>query len=526
MKPVKPAELRSAIEVAIYKHELENRHRGHARWAASTLRSIGDAVVSVDLAGNVQFMNPAAETLTGVTAERAIGRPVHDLMQRIAPGQRLAAAATVVADPPGGGGPPAPAAHAATGPRILSDRASPITDDGHQLGAVMVFRDITEQMLHHKQLELADHLSSLGTLAAGVAHEVGNPLEVVLGNAAYVLEELRHQQRAGTGDIRGLGEAIQAQTEIEAAARQIAAIVADLQTFSRPAPPARDGGDLDAAVAWAVRSTAHELGNRARVVTKVARTPRVAVDTARLEHIVVNLLINAAHAIAPGRAEANTVTVEASAHGDQVVIEVSDTGGGMPPEVLDHMFEPFYATKAGGTGAGLELAACHGIVTSVGGRVEAESTVGAGSRFRVTLPVAVTPPAVAPAPAAAHRRGRVLVVDDDRMVLRTMKRMLVEHDVMCIDDAREALAMTEQGQRFDVIFSDVMMPRMTGIELYERLLASHPEVARRVVFVTGAVIDDRIADFLAVVRNDCLKKPFLVETLRAAVQQRLAGPAG
>jgi two-component system, cell cycle sensor histidine kinase and response regulator CckA len=529
MKPVKSAELRSAIEVSIYKHEMERRLRERERWFSTTLRSIADAVVAVDLAGNVRFMNAAAEVLTGVAAAAAIGRPVRDVVRLLSsgPGPQHPTSPfdQVLAQKSGLLISEARLQHATHAERIISDSVSPVIDDGHMVGAVMVFRDVTEQKLMRRQLELSDRLASLGTMAVGIAHEVNNPLAVVLANATYVLEELRHQQRSGEAAPRGLSEAVQALTELEAGARQIAGIVADLQAFSPPTQPADGGGDVAAATAWAVRSTAHELRDRAQVTTQVASVPRVKLDETRLAQVLVNLLMNAAHAIPPGAPARHTVVVAASVVDANVVIEVRDTGGGIAPDVLMRVFEPFYTTKQVGPGTGLGLAVCHGIATSVGGRIDVESRLGHGSTFRVTLPI-MTPREVLPSITASAttplRVGKILVIDDDPLVVQTMQRMLRIHTVVSITDAREALALLARGESFDLIFSDVVMPWMTGIQLYERLLVEAPDAVAHVVFLTGGAVDAQMSDFLAVVRNVCLTKPFSAHELRAFVQQRLA----
>jgi PAS domain S-box-containing protein len=523
MKPVKSAELRSAIEVSIHKHAMEKRLRVRERSFSTTLRSITDAVVAVDLAGNVSFMNPAAELLTGLTADRAIGTPMNDIVRLLDP--RQAGSLDQVLEPKTGVAlGEVPLGHAASAGRTVSETASPVIDDGEMLGAVMVFRDITDQKLQQKRLELADRLASLGTMAAGLTHEVTNPLAIVLTNASYVLDELRRQHSAGEGDVRGLSEAIQAQADLEAAALRIARIVAELQAFSRPAPRAGQQADVDVAVAWAMRSATHALRDRATVITNIAPALTVHVDETRLAQILVNLLENAGHAIAPGHAADNTVEITAAAVDDNVVIGVRDTGTGMPPEVVKRVFEPFYTTKPVGAGLGLGLASCHGIVTSAGGRIDVESQVGVGSTFRITLPVAAPGLAAAPtSPAVAARRwGRILVIDDEPMVLKTMKRVLSGHDAVCVGAARQALAMLAGGAQFDLIFSDLMMPQMSGMELYEKLLADYPEAARRLVFLTGGAVNHRQADFLAVVPNVCLEKPFPAEALRSFIQQRLA----
>lgn len=538
VKPVKSGELRSAIEVSLFKHEMEKRLRERERWYSTTLHSIADAVITVDLAGNVTYMNPAAEVLTGTRVDDGVGRPARDVVRL------LDKEARVQSDTPldralrerqsitlG----EAPLLAGGTTTRIIGDSAAPVTDEGELVGAVMVFRDITEQKLLQKQFELADRLSSLGTMAAGVAHEVNNPLAVVVANASFVREELgrlREEFRArGDRDtdasITRLEEAVQAQTEIESAARRIARIVADLKTFSRPSEPTGDA-DVGRVVEWAVRTTAHEFRHRARVTTNVAEPLIAGADETRLGQVLVNLLLNAAHAISPGNVEANEVSIVAHRSGSDnghIVVEVSDTGCGIPDDVLPHIFEPFFTTKSDGLSAGLGLSICHGIVHSLGGEIQVESTVGMGSRFRVILPSGSAQPAAtaASAPRREKLRGRILVIDDEKMVLRAIQRILRDHEVVGTESAREALAFIERGESFDLILSDVMMPMMTGIEFYETLLEVNPDLARRVVFISGGAITATIEDFLRSVPNPRIDKPFEVANLLETVQQLLAG---
>lgn len=405
------------------------------------------------------------------------------------------------------------------------DRTPPAVMDAKKTGAIVVFRDVPAQPRGPSQPALADRLASLETLAAGLAHEVNNPLAIVLANASYVLEQLRDQQRLGRPDPGWLGETIDAQSDLETAASRIGRIVAELQAFSRPAQPILGETEVGPAVEAAARATAHEFRDCATVAINTAAVPRAKIDELRLGQILVNLLVNAAHATQHGAVA--SVSVAARVQDDTVVIEVRDSGCGIAPEILPRIFEPFYTTKAIGQGAGLGLAVCHGLVRAAGGRIEVESQLGLGSLFRVTLPAAVRaePPAdAAPPTAAIARRGRFLVVDDEPMILKGIERMLRDHEVVCLDDARQVIGLLDRGEKFDVIFSDLMMPNMTGMELYERLLSGHPSDAHRIVFVTGGAASGRVADFLSVVPNTCLQKPMSRDALRAFVQQRLADP--
>lgn len=536
VKPVKVAELRSAIEVSLYKHSLEKRQQQRERWYATTLLSIADAVVAVDVKGTVTFMNPAAEQLTEIASDAAIGRPARDVVRLIGEAEAAfpidvaLARGTVVHLTE------AELARGKDGTRTISDSVAPVVDEGKTLGAVMVFRDVTEQRQLQKQLEFADRLASLGTMAAGVAHEVNNPLTVVIGNVTFARDELARVlgslDATGTATVSGntqLSDASSALAEAQTAAERIRQVVTDLRAFARPASGDTTDCDVEKALDWALRTTAHEFRNRASVVRDVQGVLRVALDEARLGQVLINLLVNAAHAIEPGQAERNRVSIAAHTTADgRVAIEVRDTGAGIPAERQKQIFEPFFTTKGFGSGTGLGLSICHGIVSSAGGTLRVDSSVGHGSVFRVMLPASIAtrgPSLVSDAPdssAAETVRGRVLLIDDEELILRTLARALRAHDVICTESARKALQLLETEPRFDVIFSDLMMPDMTGMEFYETLRQEHPDLCERVVFVSGGASSPRVSDFLSSVSNLCVDKPFELERLKSIVRQRVS----
>lgn len=533
MKPVKSAELRSAIEVSLHRHEMEKQLRERERWFATTLRSIDDAVITVDLDGRIATINPAAEVATGIAADQAIGRMASDVLRldagahptppldEVLAGRRTIAIHDARLDT------------ARRPQRIISGTASPVLDADELRGAVVVFRDVTDHKRVQQQLEIADRLASLGTLTAGVAHQINNPLAVVMANASYVRSEL---DDIGVG-IRALDdpdrdladrvrELAEIQAEISAAGLRIGKIVADLKAFSRPPEQTSGAADIGSAISWAVRTTEHEFRHRARLICDVAALPPATADETRVGQVFVNLLMNAAQAIAPGKASENEVAIRARCDGDRIIVEVRDTGPGIAHDDLGRIFEPFYTTRAIGEGTGLGLSVCHGIIKSVGGEIEVDSTVGVGTTFRVILYAAARPapspvrPALGTTPCT--RRGRILVVDDDAMVHRTIGRLLREHDLVCTDDAREVVARIDRGERFDLILSDLMMPIMTGIELYEQLIARDPEQARRVVFVTGgALTTAQVNEFLRSVSNVTIEKPFGMPEIQSLVSRML-----
>ncbi len=494
LKPVRTAELRSTIEMALHKHALEKQQRERERRFSSTLHAITDAVIAVDLEGRISVINEAAASLAGLTVDDAVGRVASEVL-----------------------------------PLVGADPERLVIEGGTQVGAVLVFRDPGAHRTLARRLELTDRLAALGTLAAGVAHEVNNPLSVVVANAAYVGEELA-RVRAEHGPAAGVDEAIVAQAEITGAAERIARIVGDLRELAKPPQDGEARADVAAAIARAVRTTAAALRDRARVVTEIEPVPAAVGEDARLAQVLVDLMVNAAHAIPPGARRRHTVTVRARlarsqpTHAAMIEIEVADTGSGIAPAILPRIFEPFFTTKP--LGAGLGLAVCHGIVTSLGGEISARSTPGEGTTIQIRLPQA--PRMRTPSDPPLRAKARVLVIDDEELVLRALGRMLREHDVVTARGGAEALARIASDPGFDVVFTDITMPDMTGIELYRLLVAQRPEIVSRVVFLSGGAVTPDIRSFLASIPNPHLEKPVrgsLLDDVIARVRARAATSA-
>lgn len=391
VKPVRSAELRATIEVALHKYRLEHELQKRERWFATTLSSIGDAVVTVDLAGKVTYLNEAAEQLMGKKLAEVEGQSARDVLvftdgqarpfaenpldQVLRSRQKLEV-------------PEAGLTNATTGAlRTIADSVAPVVDRGVLLGAVMVFRDVTDQHTARKQLELADRLASLGTMAAGVAHEINNPLAVVLSNSGFIETELNRMQNepALATDVAWREEMRVAAEDLKSASTRIQKIVADLHIFSRPVNQAAGDCDVGRCLDWAVRTTAYAFRRRPPVKLELGELRPVSGDETRISQVFVNLVLNAAQAL-PVDEPSRSVTIRAKTVGEQVVVEVQDEGKGMTPEVMRHVFEPFFTTRAP-DGTGLGLSVCHGIVTSLGGQIQVESQVGKGSLFRVMLPI-------------------------------------------------------------------------------------------------------------------------------------------
>ena len=248
-------------------------------------------------------------------------------------------------------------------------------------------------------------------------------------------------------------------------------------------------------------------------------------NEARLGQVFLNLIVNAAQAIEEGHADTNVIRIASGLDADgRAWVTVSDTGRGIPPDVQPRLFTPFFTTKPLGEGSGLGLSICHRILTALGGDISFTSELGRGTEFRVVLPVADPTQTPAREPSrpvrAAVRRGRVLVVDDEPLITQAVTRTLaLAHDVTAVNSAQDALGMLAQGQCFDVILCDLMMPQMTGMDLFDVLARELPRQAERVVFLTGGAFTQRAREFLATVDNPRLDKPFDARGLRSLIDE-------
>jgi two-component system cell cycle sensor histidine kinase/response regulator CckA len=522
IKPVNADELRGTVEVALYRHKMERRLRERERWFSTTLKSIGDAVVSTDSLGRVTFMNPVAETLTGWSTTEARGRPVTEIVRVVDHATRARLEDPISTAIESGRLVQMDGSLVAREgfERAIEESAAPIVGDGGStVGAVIVFRDVGQQKKVQHQLELSERLASLGTMVASVAHEINNPLTLIIGNLHIALDELK-KRRGELGEPKWLDDVCATVTQAEYGASQVSNIVADLKSLSRPTAGPGGAVDLQRVLRWAIDASAHEHGGRTRVQTTFGKVPSVKGDETRLGQVFVNLLVNAAQAMASTREDANEIRVTTSVDsGGLVVTEITDTGRGIPPDDIEKIFEPFFTTKRDHGGTGLGLSICRGIVASLGGSITVKSAIGFGTTFRVALPKAEDEHEVAAAePASMGPPARVLVVDDEPMILRLAQRVLGDHHTVTLaEGARPALEALERGERFDVILCDVLMTDLSGVDFHEQVLLRFPSEAARIVFVSASAFTARSTDFLGSVPNKRLEKPFQRGELRQIV---------
>ena len=408
--------------------------------------------------------------------------------------------------------------------RHFQTSLSPLRDPAGRIGGLVgVVREITEQKKLQSQIMVSDRMASVGMLAAGVAHEINNPLASIMANLDLAAREVSELERR-FGSLGELGAELRDARE---AAERVRQIVRDLRIFSRAEDEKRGPVEVERVMDSTLRMASNEIRHRARLVKDYGHVAPVDVNESRLGQVFLNLVVNAAQALPEGEAGKNEIRVATRQDElGRVVAEVTDTGSGMPPEVLRRLFTPFFTTKPQGVGTGLGLSICRRIVSSFGGDIGVRSTVGKGTTFTVVLPAAKSrdEPTSSGVMLAAKslRRGHILVVDDEPIIGQAIRRALrVEHEVKVVSRAREASALIAGGERFDVILCDLMMPEVTGMDLHAELTETAPEQARSIVFLTGGAFTPRARRFLDQVENQRVEKPFDMIHLRALVNDRI-----
>jgi two-component system cell cycle sensor histidine kinase/response regulator CckA len=536
LKPFNERELRAAIELALYKHQMDKQLKDSARWLATTLRCIGDAVLTTDAQGRITSMNPAAEALTGWTQREAEGRlvaevlpvfqaaghspPEHPVVRVLREGVALDFANhdRYLRTKEGG-------------QRPIDDSAAPIRDEqGQLMGAVVVCRDIADRQHLQAQLMHAQKMEAIGRLAGRVAHDFNNLLTVISLYSELLLQPRRSDEQLA-----------QYARQIKKAVEHAAALTGQLQTVGRRQVRQPVVVDLNAVIAAMEEMLPRLLGESVELVVALDPELRpVAIDPEQLKQVVFNLVVNARDAMAQGgKLSIETANVElderdarrhaAVAPGPYVMLAIGDTGCGMDRETQARLFEPFFTTKPRGKGAGLSLASVHAIVSQGGGHIDVDSAPGQGTTFRLYLPAAgreVAPPAAQRSAAPMQGAETILLVEDEQAVQAAVceSLRLRGYTVLRARHGREAMLLSERHPGpIHLLLTDVVMPQMTGPELIKHLAPQRPEMKILLMSgypgeaLAGAELETRTVAFLP--------KPFTPDTLARKVREVLDAPA-
>jgi len=381
----------------------------------------------------------------------------------------------------------------------------------------IVLREVTEKVRLELQMRQTEKLSALGQMISGVAHELNNPLTAIQGFTQLILS--RHDLPAQTRkDLEKVS------TESQRAAR----LVSQFLAFARAEAPRHEVANLNELIRQAVALREFEF----RVADVSLRfdladdLPRTLVDPDKFQHAILNLVGNALHAVCDQPAP-RQIVVQTRGDASEIRVSVTDNGPGVPPEMVSRIFEPFFTTKEVGTGTGLGLSVVHSIMADHRGRAFYEAPPEGGARFVLVFPVAscaAETPAPAPALAAAPsdesllRGARVLVLDDEQTIADLLREMLhlLGCQIRVASSGPQALEHIRE-QPFDVILSDFRMPNMNGQQFHEQVRLLKPDLAKRIIFLTGDVVNEQTQAFLQASGNPYLAKPFNLTALQAVM---------
>jgi nitrogen fixation negative regulator NifL len=483
-----------------------------------------DIITIVAVDGTIRYESPSVRQILGYDPEELQGRNAFDFM----PEEDVARAISAVRELAGRAGGVASLElrfrHKDGSWRILEAIGRNMLDHPVLAGILVNSRDVTERRRMEEELSRQreariqhDKLADMGTLLAGVAHELNNPLTVVTGYSGIL--------RRALGD----GPLAERVDKIAIAANRCVRIVQNFLALARHHPPERQQVRLNQIVRDAVELLAYPLRvDSVEVRLELADDlPALWADSHQLHQVLVNLITNAHQAMHGAESPRRlTIRTRAEERGSRVRLEISDTGPGIPDQVLARIFEPFFTTKPVGQGTGLGLSLCQGIVESHEGRIQVDSKPGQGASFLIELPVVAPPPDEAgEAAGSAHvlpAGRRILIVDDEPDVAGVLGDLLRAdgEEIESAPDGRVALEKIQAGE-YDLILCDVRMPRLDGPGLYRALDQSNPKLLQRFVFLTGDTLNPESWEFVQRTGAPCINKPFDFDEVRRVIGRAL-----
>ena len=530
IKPFEERELRTAIVLALFRHQMEQQLIHRERLFSTTLNSIGDGVVVCDTQGIIDFINPVALQILGLQEQQCIGQDYSSVVvieQRPREDRREEKAVQDCL------------LNADSEWIPVEYLSTPLVGDkGTRAGTVSVFRDVSSRLRAEadlgrslEQFRQVQKMEAVGRLSGGIAHDFNNLLTVIMGYSKLIHQELT---RVSTD----VAEDISADLEgLDRAAQKSAGLTRQLLTFSRRQVLQRKACDLNEIVVELEKMFRRLLTENVRLYLSCRAEPStVLVDRGQMEQVLMNLVVNARDAMSGGgtltvRTRTETVSGEmvtqtgSVPEGNYAVLSVQDTGCGIQPQDLNRIFEPFFTTKDTGQGTGLGLSTVYGIISQSDGHIQVSSTVGEGSSFSIYLPL--TEQSVSeeaePYNASGTPGGNetLLLVEDDEAVRRMLARVLRDNGYTVIEaqNAGEALLIAEDtSNTLHMIVSDMVMPHVTGDRLVARIRSARPEI--KALLISGYP-ESVSNDWSQQGRVSLLLKPFEPQTLLERVRSVL-----
>src|SRR6266436_1619818 len=486
-------------DITQQQSEQETLARSEARYR-NLIESASDAIVTLDANGRFTTVNHAAEIVSGYRRGELVGLwfapllPDDELPKALANFQKALAGETGLFESQ---------FYRKDGEiRFISITYSTPQKDEEVL---CLIRDVTDQKMLQEQLIQSEKMSAIGQLVSGVAHELNNPLAGISAFAQLLLAEKRFPP-----DQRTAAETIYSE------ARRASRIVQNLLTFARQHKAEKGPAAINQVLDDTLELRGYELRVRGIDVRREydEALPDTMGDAHQLQQVFLNLITNAEQAMEQRDGQHHRLTVRTRRNTDSIRIEVEDTGAGIPPNLIERIFNPFFTTKPTGSGTGLGLSISLGIVREHEGRIWAENPPQTGARFVVEIPI------TEPRPSGEHAtpthvqtfgsdRLRVLVVDDEASVRVSLQRYLAGkgHEVETTASGEDALVRLK-ASKYDAVIVDMRMPDLSGEQLFERLRSNDPAHAERVIFTTGDLVNEQMRRFLDGTGRPCVPKPF------------------
>ncbi|HEU0030332.1 MAG TPA: ATP-binding protein [Kofleriaceae bacterium] len=373
------------------------------------------------------------------------------------------------------------------------------------------------------ELVIAEKFAAVGQLANGVAHELNNPAAwVLLGLEAARRQLAMVRARVAAEPARELADIDDMLADVQVGMERMRAVIGDLRTLSRTETTDPVELDLDDIVRSACQLARPAYQSVARLVLELGGVPPIIGDRGRLGQLVTNLVINAAYAVAEG-GTGHEIRVSTAAEPEHVVLVVEDSGPGIPDELVERVFEPYFTTKPADVGTGLGLALVRKIAEHHGGTARVLRGSRGGARVEVRLPCERRPPPERASAAGSVRveprdggRARVLIIDDEPLLLRSLARAVaLEHDVVTALGGRAALELLASDHAFDLVICDLQMPNVDGVAIHEALSATAPGLLPRLVVMTGGAVTPRAAQFVEQTRPRLIGKPIDIDDVLA-----------
>jgi len=515
-KPFEARDLRVAIEMAVYRREMENKLALAEKRNQVLMENASCGFFVHNLDGIVFDINKVGESIFGAEKTNIINR---DFRRFVIPQEQEYASVQLSKL----------AVEKRIGPNVghilqpsgdvreveFSSVCVNLNDDNIILSIV---NDITERTKIHNQTFLADKLASVGILAVGIIHEINNPLNCIKSNLEFIKDKINKLPINDITNQKIIYEINEIVNESIDGSNQINKIIRYLKGFARSDDKNLVPIDIHREITLAIKIAKPQLVDHVKVETDFDKNiPLLITENNKLQQVFLNLIINAVQAFQTNNQQTNIIQIKTALVKNKIQILVRDNGVGIAEKNIKKIFDPFYTTKPVGTGTGLGLSICYDIIHAMGGVISVKSKISIGTTFTISLPLNIKAKSIATNEiiSTPTSRLKILIVDDMSILLKSLKRLLRDdHDITDALGGRKALTILEEkGEQFDLIISDINMQDVNGIDLYNYIAKKYPKLQDRIIFISGGSLLTGSEEFFSTIKNPRLNKPFTREEL-------------